>query len=282
VKKILGIVGSKRTSGNCEIMVKEISRQIPQPHQLNLLRLPDFDIQYCTGCYRCLIKGKGCVLSDDLAIVLESIAEADALIVAVPTYFLAAHSCLKTFIDRGISFYAMADVLWGKPAVGVGIAGIDGKEGSTLLDIERFLATILAENKQSQIVYGALPGEVMLNEKNREVAAKLARSLFGPVESKEGLSCPLCAGETFRFLDRSNVRCMLCSSAGTLRLEDGQLALALQPGEHDLLANKEEALKHRDWLLGMVGSYRENKRRLRDVVAEYEDKTPWIRPKQEG
>jgi hypothetical protein len=29
------MVGSKRTSGNCEIMVKEIRRQVPQPHQLS-------------------------------------------------------------------------------------------------------------------------------------------------------------------------------------------------------------------------------------------------------
>ena len=82
MKKILGIVGSKRSSGNCEIMVKEISRQVPEPHQLQLLRLPDFDIRYCTGCYRCLIKGRGWVIGDDLSIVLDAIAGADALILA--------------------------------------------------------------------------------------------------------------------------------------------------------------------------------------------------------
>jgi multimeric flavodoxin WrbA len=280
MKKVLGIIGSKRSSGNCEIMTKEISRQIPEPHQLTLLRLPDFDVRYCTGCYRCLIKGRGCVLDDDLSTVLEAISDADALILAVPTYFLSAHSCLKAFLDRAISFYSQADSLWGKPAVGVGTAGIEGKEGSTLLDIERFFATMMAINKQSRIIYGALPGETMLIENNRQVAAELAHSLFGPAKPKEGICCPLCGGETFRFLEGDRVRCMLCSESGALTARDGQFVLDIEAGDHVLLANKEEALKHRDWLLGMVGRFKEQKDNLREVAAEYADETPWISPKQ--
>ena len=279
MKKALGIIGSKRSSGNCEVMAKEISRQIPEPHQLTLLRLPDFDIRYCTGCYRCLIKGRGCVIADDLSIILDAIADADALILAVPTYFLSAHSCLKTFLDRAISFYNMADSLWGKPAVGVGIAGIEGKEGSTLLDVERFFATIMAKNKQSKIIYGALPGETMLSENNRQVASGLAQSLFGLAKSKEGLCCPFCGGETFRFLDGDRVRCMLCSESGTLTAKDGEIVLDIEASDHVLLANKEEALKHRDWLLGMIGRFKEQKDKLREVATEYADETPWISPK---
>ena len=48
-------------------MVKEISRQIAIPHELQLLRLPDFKLSYCTGCYRCLSNDRGCILKDDLA-----------------------------------------------------------------------------------------------------------------------------------------------------------------------------------------------------------------------
>ena len=278
MKKILGIIGSKRSSGNCEIFTKEVSRQIPEPHQLQLLRLPDFDLRYCNGCYRCLIRGKGCVISDDLSFVLEAIAAADALILAVPTYFMAAHSCLKVFIDRGLSFYRLADSLWGKPAVGIGIAGIEGKEGSTLLDIERFFATILAKNQQNQIIYGALPGETVLNEKNLQIAVE-PRSLFGQDQDKQGVSCPLCAGETFRFLDGNRIRCMLCSAIGTYSSQDGQLVLEITASDHEFMANKEAALAHRDWLLGMVGRFKEHKEQLKKVAAEYNDETEWITPR---
>ena len=50
MKKGLAIIGSGRNLGNCESMAKEISRKISVPHQLQLqlLRLPEFDIRYCT------------------------------------------------------------------------------------------------------------------------------------------------------------------------------------------------------------------------------------------
>jgi multimeric flavodoxin WrbA len=280
MKKILGIIGSKRASGNCEIMTKAISKEVPEEHQLTLLRLPDFNLNYCNGCYRCLVKDQGCILKDDLALVLQAIGEADALIVTAPTYFLSAHSCLKVFSERAISFYSMADTLWGKPAVAVGVAGIEGKEGSTLLDLERFLSTIMADNKGKRIVYGALPGEVVLNEENLQVAKQLGSSLLGSGEVTKEIHCQSCGGETFRFLSGSTLRCMLCSSEGSWTAENGRFELSIDSDSKgtQFLSDKEQALKHRDWLLGMVGRFHESKEALKEVAAEYEDDTEWILP----
>jgi len=278
MKKILGIIGSKRASGNCEVMAKAISKQIPEEHQLSLLRLPDFNLNYCNGCYRCLLKGQGCILKDDLALVLQAIGEADALIVTAPTYFLSAHSCLKVFIERAISFYSLADSLWGKPAVAVGIAGIEGKEGSTLLDLERFLSTIMADNKGKRIVYGALPGEVVLNDKNLQVAKELGSSLLGGCEATNEIHCQSCGGETFRFLSGTRLRCMLCSNEGSWTAENGRFELSIVTKGAQFQSDKEQALKHRDWLLGMVGRFQDSKEALKKVAAEYEDDTEWILP----
>ena len=177
MKKILGIIGSPRRLGNCEIMVKEIGRQIPVPHELKLLRLSEFNIQLCKGCYRCLFDEKGCPQNDDFYTVLNAIIAADAIILAVPAYFLGPNAALKQFLDRGLAFYAHTEKLWGKPAVGIGIAGINGREGYTLLGIESFLSILLTDIKQRLIVYGALPGEVFLNEENKKTASELAKIL---------------------------------------------------------------------------------------------------------
>lgn len=277
MKKILGMIGSGRTLGNCEVIVKEICRKVDLPHELRLLRLPEFDIRGCRGCYRCLFGDGSCPIGDDLDVVLQAIAEADALILAMPTYFLSAHSSLARFLDRGLSFYAMSEALWGKPAIGVGVAGIAGKEGSTLLDIERFFAALLADNKLNRMVYGALPGEVLLREENHAVVAELAAALFGPAAPSQGVSCPLCGGETFRFLADGTVHCMLCSDAGTLRIRDGRLVFDIEPGAHNFLAGPEEALRHRDWLRGMVDRYRLQRERLSELTAGYRDDGSWIK-----
>lgn len=284
MKNVLAIIGSGRKLGNCETMVKEISRQISVPHQLQLLRLPEYDIQYCKACYRCLFKDGSCVIRDDLDQVLDAMEQADALIVAMPTYFLGAHASLKGFLDRGLCFYARAEKLWGKPAVGLGIAGIEGKEGSTLLDIERLFATLMVDNKGSRIVYGALPGETLLDEANRAVAAELAAALFGEPVVGDGPCCPVCGGQTFRFLSAEKVRCMLCSEAGRLTAEEGRFQLDIATGDHDFLTSEAAALKHRDWLRGMVGRFKEMKGPLREVTSQYVEGGQWIRPagKEEG
>lgn len=278
MKQVLGIIASHRHLGNCEIMVREISRQLTVPHQLTLLRLPDFNLRYCNGCYRCLIRNTGCVLADDLAEILTAIVDADALILAAPTYFLGAHACLKTFIDRGISFYSRSEQLWGKPAVGVGIAGIEGKEGSTLLDIERFLLTIQARSQMSKIVYGALPGEVVMSDDNKQVAGKLAEALFGEMAAHPSLCCPLCGGATIRFLEEGQVRCMLCSNTGALVDGPDGLALEIEKSGHEFVADKKAALQHSDWLKGMRARYLEQKDQLKEIQAAYKDETSWIKP----
>lgn len=275
-KKVLAIVGSKRSMGNCELMAKEISRQIPEPHELSLLRLPDFDLRYCTGCYRCLTKERPCVLNDDLQTILRAIAAADGLIVAVPTYYLAAHSCLKVFLDRAISFYGMGGELWGKPAVGVAIAGIPGKEGSTLLDIERFFATLFTSRRQTAVMYGALPGEVLAEPENLRLAAELARGLFGDERRAQGAGCPCCGGKTFRFLEDGSVRCMLCSMAGSLEQGDDGWRIEVEADDHDFLGSEKAALQHRDWLLSMVGRYRGERERLKQLAAPYGADGTWI------
>jgi multimeric flavodoxin WrbA len=278
MKKILGIIGSPRKFGNCEIMIKEISRHLTVPHDLQLLRLVDFNIKPCRGCYRCLPEGETCVLDDDLKIVLAAMEDADALIVAAPTYFLAANASLKRLLDRGLAFYNHSKRLWDKPAVGIGIAGIEGKEGYTLLCIQSFLKLILAQDKGSRIIYGALPGEIFMDEKNKTIAAQMAADLFEPVAQKSTPSCPVCGGDTFRFLGGNGVRCMLCSVSGTVELSSGTPVFEMNTDEHVFFAGKDAALRHRDWLLGMKADFISKKDRLKQISAAYLKDGSWIKP----
>ncbi|MEW6671082.1 MAG: flavodoxin family protein [Thermodesulfobacteriota bacterium] len=278
MKRILGIIASPRKLGNCEIMVKEVGRQITTPHELRLLRLSEFNLLPCRGCYACLFKEEKCIQNDDFQQVLDAILEADALIVAAPTYFLGANATLKRLLDRGLAFYAHIDRLWGKPAVGIAIAGIAGKEGHALLGVQNFLKMSLTDIKQTRICYGALPGEVFLNGPNRAAAADLAAALFAPAPRKTGPVCPLCGGDTFRFLGKDRVHCQLCSNPGILRLEADGPVFDIQKSGHELFLSKEEALHHKEWLLQMKARYLDQKEKLKEITLAYRKPEDWIRP----
>lgn len=278
MKKVLGIICSPRKGGNCEMMVKEISRQVPEPHELHLLRLQDFNILACKGCYRCIEKEKKCILDDDLPIVIQSMVAADALIVAAPTYCLGANASLKRLLDRLFPFYAHIEALWGKTAVGIGIAGIQGKEGHTLLDIQTFLKFFMTDTKLCRIVYGALPGEVFLDDANKQVAGDLGTALFGTPSGKGTGVCPVCGGDTFRFLKNSQVRCMLCSNPGTMRMEGDVPLFEIAESDHELFLTKKAVLAHRDWLLGMKAHFFELKRQLKQIRKSHGEGGLWIKP----
>ena len=277
-KNILGIIASPRKLGNCEIFIKEISRHFEFEHTLHLLRLADFCIKPCKGCYSCLFGAKKCRLKDDLDIIISAMKAADALIVAAPTYFLGPNGTLKMLLDRGLCFYAHSDHLWHKPAVGIGIAGIKGKEGYTLLGIDNFLKSILADIKQRCVVYGALPGEVFLNQKNRQTAKKLALALFKAATPPNTPCCPLCYGDSFQFIENNRIRCLLCSNTGTLSLQNDQVTVKINSNDHDFNLNAEKANEHRLWLENMQGRFLKEKSKLKKIVLNYRKEGIWIRP----
>ena len=58
----------------------------------------------CQGCMACKTKLDRCILKDDLEPVLDSIREADVLVLTTPVYFADLTAQLKGFIDRTYSY----------------------------------------------------------------------------------------------------------------------------------------------------------------------------------
>jgi multimeric flavodoxin WrbA len=261
--EILALLGSPRRLGNSELMVKEISRRIPDPHRLKLVRLPEMDIRPCRACYSCLFDEHTCPQADDFPTILEALLQADGLILAVPVYMLAANASLKQFLDRGLSFYGHFQQLWGKPAVAVAIAGIPGMEGYTKLCLDSALRLMGAQPQASEVVYGALPGEVFLNQDNLKT-----------------WRCQACGGDTFRFLGSDQVRCMTCSSPGKVLIEEGQVSFAVDPREDHFFLTLEGARHHLGWLQGMKERFLEKKGELKTICLDYLHEGEWLESKR--
>ncbi|HIJ68470.1 MAG TPA: flavodoxin family protein [Deltaproteobacteria bacterium] len=270
-RTLLGISASPRKLGNCELFIKEIFKQLGEGWELRLARLGQLDIKPCRACYQCLFDEMRCPQQDDFLSVVNALAEADAYVVAAPVYFLSANGSLKRFLDRGLQLYAFVDRLWGKPAAGVAIAGIEGMEGSTKCDVESFIKVTLGDLRWSAVVYGALPGEALLSSANREIAEELALAILDPARrvSPVGPVCPLCGGDTFRFMPDGRARCMLCSGSGPWEWKNESLRFDIESGEHPLFLSKDDVNRHAQWLRGMKEKFLERREELKAVVKEY-------------
>ena len=278
---LLGIIGSPRKHGNSEILVKEIYRQLSGDWELRLMRLPEMDIRPCRACYQCLFGEMKCIQDDDFHIALDALLECSAYAVVSPAYLLDANAGLKRFLDRGLAFYGHVAALWGKPAVAAAIAGIEGMEGRTKLAVEGFVKFTMGDLRGSTVLYGALPGEVLLGERGRSEARRLAQAIEKPGKEERvaGVpACSVCGADSFRFLPDGRVRCLLCSSTGSCEWREGRLTVATQPGDHPFFHTRESVLEHAEWLRGMKDRFLQRRKELKAVVQDYAGVGTWVRP----
>lgn len=264
MKTVLGIIGSPRRMGNCELLIKEIAARAPQPLRLLLVRLVDKDIRPCRACYRCLTGD--CPIGDDFGIVLRAILDADGVIVAAPAYLHGTHSSIQRFLDRGLQFWKHADALAGKPAVAVATAGMVDGEGFALMGVENFVRASGMALKGRALVRAALPGEALLSDAAMEQAGRLAAALFGPDGGRpEGPSCTECGGTYFEFRGADRIYCLMCGGSGTVRGEGDGLGVSIRPPAHTWRGP--EAMKaHGLWLIGMKEKYARERERLKEIA----------------
>lgn len=105
--RVLGISGSPRVNGNTDLMLNEaLTAAKSHGAEVKLIRLEDYTLRPCSACMSCFSTGK-CAIDDDWPKLNDEIANADALILASPSYFQGVTAQMKTFIDR-IGFLALA------------------------------------------------------------------------------------------------------------------------------------------------------------------------------
>lgn len=107
--KILGICGSPVKGGNTEVFLNETLRVAREMGEVSteMIPLAGKKIEDCRHCNWCLTKqeeGKVCAIKDDMVEIYPKLLEADALLLATPTYFTRLSGYLAIFTDRFRAF----------------------------------------------------------------------------------------------------------------------------------------------------------------------------------
>jgi len=98
--KILGLVGSKRKTGNTATLVQAALKSAEiNEIETHIEYLGDYNINGCNGCEGCKNTYK-CIINDDMKKLYPLVLEADAIILGSPTYFYNISSDMKAFIER--------------------------------------------------------------------------------------------------------------------------------------------------------------------------------------
>lgn len=101
--KVVAVNGSARKGGNSALLVEAAFGPLREAgHDCVLLELAGKDVRGCTACGKCReVQDRRCHgRKDDLGPVLEAMFEADAILLASPTYFADVTAEMKALIDR--------------------------------------------------------------------------------------------------------------------------------------------------------------------------------------
>lgn len=272
-KKLLGIVGSMRKLGNCELFIKEISRLVPETHDLRLIRLPELTIKPCTGCYQCIISGTCSQADDDVSFVMQNVAEADALIIAAPVYFLGVQGSVKNLLDRGFSFYNSVNAFEGKPCILTTTYAMADKIGVATQTLRTLAAIFCLDVVASVQLQCALPGQVLKNERHRRTAARLAPLLFGKKRARRADGCPFCGNDIVR-MAKSSLICTLCHGRFSIDTD----GLAIKQKEGWPIGQLRFIEEHTEWLKGMKDRFLAEKKDLLRSSLPYKEMGTWLTP----
>ena len=147
--RVLMISGSRNPEGQTAQAADALLAGASQAGgQVERVFLPELKLERCRQCDlngwgQCRREGS-CVIQDDLAGLVDKIAEADAVVFATPVYYSDLSESMRAFTDRlrRISREATQARLADKPAVGLCVAGGGGGGAPTCcVSLEKVLKT---------------------------------------------------------------------------------------------------------------------------------------------
>ena len=104
-KNVVILSSSPRIGGNSDRLCEEFARGARETgHEVEIIRVADKKIGFCTGCYACT-KTHQCVQRDDMDYIIDKLLKADVIVFSSPVYFYNMTAQLKVCIDRLIPCY---------------------------------------------------------------------------------------------------------------------------------------------------------------------------------
>ncbi len=279
--RILGVIGSARKLGNCEVLVKEALLQAHEEGaEIRPLRLSDFRLLPCKGCLACVLKGEPCRLDDDMHSLWDHFQWADAIILSAPTYFLGPGGLVKLLIDRLFEYSLQLGKIKQRPGAIIATAGLQEWDPFTLPMLSILAGILQLKLVDRVMAYRPGPAEVLLDDETMERVQKIGTALIHQIQQPENEvqlsipknACPHCGLPFFIIREKNQVECQLCQSRGELLEKDNDITISwiIDTGKHRW--SPEAMAKHfSEWVLRTGPVYQQHREEIRKRTQKYRE-----------
>lgn len=181
--KVVAINGSARKDGNTAILIRRVFSVLESEGiETELIQLAGEQIRGCTACGTCRkIQNKQCkIVSDNVNLYIEKMAEADGIILGSPTYFSMMSPEMKALIDRA-GFVGRANGDLFKRKVGAAVVAVRRAGGIPTFDgINHFFLIsqmIVPGSSYWNVGIGLNPGDVEKDEEGLKTMEDLGKNM---------------------------------------------------------------------------------------------------------
>lgn len=254
---VFTLVCSRRRKGNSALAAQLVEKYARAKGMASTTAfIGDYRIADCDGCMRCVFNGVRCHLDDDFYDLVESISNHHCFVIIAPAYVLSIPGSVKSFLDRFLLFLPYFRSNYGKKGASIGIASLPEWEHFHLPYLNLLLMSLGFSVADSQLLIGAGPGEILLDEgiekKVEEVVDKLLknRELDELIARK---TCPVCRSRVFE-IQGDELRCPFCWTKG---VREGDRIVFDETSVKDHRFMKKNLEDHfSGWIEGTKGSFR--------------------------
>ena len=278
--KVLGVIGSARKLGNCEVLVKEVLFRVQEKGaEVRALRLSDYQLLPCKGCLACVMKSESCRLPDDMHTLWDHLEWADAIILSAPTYFLGPAGIIKLLIDRLFEYSLQLGGKKRRPGAIIATAGLRDWDPFTVPILTMLAGILQLDLVDGFTAYRPGPGEVLLDEDTMLRVNSIGDKLFERVrnpESKSSLpiptnACPQCGTPFFQLRQDSIVECQMCQAQGALQLDGEACSIIWKQKEQKNRWSPEAMAEHfSEWVLRTGPVYQTLREEIKTRANKYQ------------
>lgn len=181
--KVIAINGSPRAQGNTYTAITLVAEELAHAGiETEVLHVGKDQVQGCTACGGCIRnRDERCVLPGDLVNdAIQSLKEADGILIASPVHYSAVAGTMKSFLDR--TFY-VAGVNGGlfRHKVGASLVAVRRSGGLTAFDqLNNFLLyaeMLIPASHYWNVIHGARPGEALQDAEGVQILQVLGRNM---------------------------------------------------------------------------------------------------------
>ncbi|MFX1565195.1 MAG: flavodoxin family protein [Promethearchaeota archaeon] len=277
--KVLGVIGSARKLGNCEVLVKEaLIKAQRDGAETKAIRLSEYQLLPCKGCLACVLKGEACRLDDDMHKLWDYLQWADGIILSAPTYFLGPAGIIKLLIDRLFEYSLQLGKITARPGAIIATAGLREWDPFTLPMLS-MLAGILRLNLVDRFVaYRPGPGEVLLDVETMTRAKNIGSALVRQIQDPNNHitsptpenTCIRCGTPFFMLRDQNHVECQLCQTQGKLEMSGTDLKIVWSKDRRQDRWSPEAMAEHfQEWVLRTSPVYQQHRAEIQKRIQKY-------------